>query len=1204
GNGINVFIGNGQLHYQFAKCDKEAPANRFDKNILSKLRNNKKKIDAYRLDMSLVGANRKAEVITEDEQQYYENYFLADNKSVKAYTYQKITYKNVYHDIDWVLYIKDAQLEYDFIVRPGGNVKDIKLKYRGATQLSKQDGTICINTPMGKVSERSLFSYDLQTGKEVTSRFILRNNVISFDVSHRGNTIVIDPKLLWGTYYGGSGDDNFDAGGMYPLGNVWAAGSVACDSKNNVYIYGLTGSNNLATTGSFKTTLGGYQAAFLVKFNSSGVRLWATYYCDSGINFPNGIACDNSGNLYIAGSTNNHDSIATTGSYLDTLIDSSSRYKYTIYLDAYLVKFDSFGARQWGTYYGDTSGITTGIGVVCDPAGNVYLTGNTSAYKKMGTIGTHKDTLSGESDCFIAKFDQFGNRKWGTYYGGNGTEQPTSIAYDNHGHIYLSGLTTSDNGIATPGSYEPIDTPTENIEPGFIAKFDTSGKLNWGTYFGLVVIYPNSVTCDLSGNLYVASNNGNGKYIRTGVSFQRSDVGYPDAFLSKFDSSGNLKWSTYYGESDSFYTFGSITGVTCDTSGNVIFCGYTHNEKNIASAGNIQPQMIGYVDGFVAKFTSNGERIWGTYYGGNQTLPTGITCDLNNNIYVTGATESDTLVVTAGAFQTVKDTTILFGPTLDIPNPYVNFDAFLAKIANDTDVYIVQPFNDTTICRGTTFNLLFGTNYNFQSDNTFTAQLSDDTGSFNSPTIIGSIKAIGTTGTISCTIPDSIPVGGGYRIRIVASDPESISSDNSVDIHIDTSLSPFSIVSNSPVCSGDSLKVYASSAVTYSWTGPDSFKSTFSNIIVDSVSPKYAGTYYVTATALGCPSVSDSITIGIMPNAAKPTIKPIPTLCNGDSLVLSISDSSSGVAYLWTGPDNLHTSRPDTTIDSPKGGFYIWKVSLGGCYVKDSFLVGNPGYRPTKPDITSNSPICYSDTLHLSAFDTTWPVSYLWLLPDSTTYTNDSLNIYHAKSGEYKVLATWAGGCSSEDSVRVIVDSNVVPSVSIKESNSWFIAGVADTFTAYVVNGGISPNYRWYVNNKIASGAVGRSFITKTLKQGDVVSVEIHSSAKCAIPDTATSKTWPLGIVSVTANNSKFILYPNPNDGSFTVDGNANLTATNAIVEVINLAGVTVYKEVVLVNNGVIHKSINLSSAIPSGLYFIRIKTDEQTTVLRFAIER
>ncbi|HXS36009.1 MAG TPA: hypothetical protein VN721_04875, partial [Flavipsychrobacter sp.] len=47
GNGINVFIGNGQLHYQFAKCDKEAPANRFDKNILSKLRNNKKKIDAY-----------------------------------------------------------------------------------------------------------------------------------------------------------------------------------------------------------------------------------------------------------------------------------------------------------------------------------------------------------------------------------------------------------------------------------------------------------------------------------------------------------------------------------------------------------------------------------------------------------------------------------------------------------------------------------------------------------------------------------------------------------------------------------------------------------------------------------------------------------------------------------------------------------------------------------------------------------------------------------------------------------------------------------------------------------------------------------------------------------------------------------------------------------------------------------------------------
>ncbi len=1181
GNGVNVFIGNGQLHYQFAKTEREEPANLLGKNTLfNKIPKNKNNIDAYRLDVSLVGANRKADVVAEEEQLYYENYFLADNKSVKAHTYQKITYKNVYHDIDWVLYIKDGQLEYDFIVRPGGNVKDIKLKYKGATQLSKQDGAICINTPMGKVSERSLFSYDLQTGKEVASRYNLRNNVISFDVPHDGNTVVIDPKLLWGTYYGGNKNES-----VY---------YVVCDLLGNVYMYGITnGSNNLASAGAFKITLSGKDDAFLVKFNSSGTRLWATYYGGEGDDDPSGLACDRWGNVYIAGTTDSHDSIATPGSYMDTFASQSlgGKIVYTSYGDAFLAKFDSTGARRWGTYYGDTSGGTNGSGVVCDEAGNVYLIGTTGAYQSIATAGSYKDTLSGVSDCFIAKFDSSGKRIWGTYYGGEGMDDPFSVSYDNMGHIYITGSTTSTKGIGTVGTYEPTVPFTYSSGVCFVSKFDTSGKPNWGTYYGLGYANAQSITCDRIGGVYLDGVDYGSYTPATIVSFQPfSNRDGSDAFVTKFDSSGHLKWHTFYGYGSPYGLGGGLAiGVTCDTNNNVIFCGYTNNDSNVANSGSIQLALVGWLDGFVAKFTSNGERLWGTYYGGNQTQPTAVTCDLNNNIYITGGTQSDTLLATAGSYQFMKDTAAS------------NSDAFLAKIANDTDVYIVQPFNDTTICRGTTFDLPFGTNYNFQSDNVFNVQLSDDMSSFDSPTIIGSIKATGTMGTISCTIPDSTPIGGGYRIRIVASDPSFISSDNSVNIHVDSSLSPFSIFNNSPVCSGDSLKIYAPSAVTYSWTGPDSFKSSISNIIVDSVSPQYAGTYYVTATALGCPSVSDSVTVVIKPNAT-PVVKPVPLLCDGDSLILNMSDTTAGVTYLWTGPDGFHTNRPDTTIDSPIDGYYVWTVTLGSCHVKDSINV-NIGHRPPTPKIINNSPICYSDTLHLEAYDDIWSVSFNWLLPDSTTSTKDSLDIYHAKSGVYKIWAT-EYGCSSEDSVRIHVINDVTPSVSIKESNSAFMVGVADTFTAYAINGGSSPTYQWYVNNKIVTGGSGQRFITKDLKEGDVVSVVIHSNANCAYPDTAASKSSPLGILSVTANNSKYILYPNPNDGSFTLEGNVGLTATRGTIEVINLAGITVYKEAVPVNNGLIHRGINLDQSLPLGLYFVRIRVDEQTTILRFALER
>src|SRR5947208_14358379 len=96
--------------------------------------------------------------------------------------------------------------------------------------------------------------------------------------------------LQWATYYGGNDQD--------------IAYNLTVDPFGNVYLIGQTESTNgIATAGAHQTTIGGGVDAFIVKFNSSGARLWATYYGGAGSDIPNGVKTDAAGNVYLTGYT-------------------------------------------------------------------------------------------------------------------------------------------------------------------------------------------------------------------------------------------------------------------------------------------------------------------------------------------------------------------------------------------------------------------------------------------------------------------------------------------------------------------------------------------------------------------------------------------------------------------------------------------------------------------------------------------------------------------------------------------------------------------------------------------------------------------------------------------------------------------------------------------------------------------------------------
>ncbi|NOQ72125.1 MAG: PKD domain-containing protein [Crocinitomix sp.] len=254
--------------------------------------------------------------------------------------------------------------------------------------------------------------------------------------------------------------------------------------------------------------------------------------------------------------------------------------------DAYLVKFNEAGERIWGTYYGGESG-DAGLSVVADGDKNIYMTGNTFSEEGISYLG-HQNELGGIfeawiftfGDAFLVKFTPEGERVWGTYYGGEKGDQGQDVNVSDDGFVFLSGNTNSDTAIATLGAFQE-------------------------TYGG-------------------------------GIGGPEGVPG--DAFLVKFNSDGDRIWGTYYGGVNLDYGEGTFP----DSEGNVYLCGSASSVSSISTPLAYQEVLSGVQDAYMVKFTSDCERIWGTYFGGElQETGADLTIDESENaIYLTGATTS------------------------------------------------------------------------------------------------------------------------------------------------------------------------------------------------------------------------------------------------------------------------------------------------------------------------------------------------------------------------------------------------------------------------------------------------------------------------------------------------------------------------------------------------------------------------------------
>lgn len=593
-------------------------------------------VEQWRMDVELLGSRAPMDVIEEERETGVRHYYLAHCPEgiLDVPTYRRVRLKEVYPHIDMIFHLADGGMKVDFVVRPGGRPADIRLRYVAADEVRlTEEGGIRATTPIGELIEGAPVSFQTIGGSQrpVATRFRIDGGIVTFDVGDYDarETLLIDPVLRWATYYGGANSEQllggdptevdrsgnalvtgyvdgasfpatpgahqpnyggsqdgflvkFDTGGRLRWATYYGGSGqelphgVVSDAERNVFIAGHTQSEDLPTSiGAFSRGLSGGRDAFVVKFDSNGVRRWGTYYGGTAFDDGYGLAADSSGSVAMLLTTRSS-RLHTDGMLAKPTPGGIASDEGN---DMLLAKFDARGDLLWATYYGGSS-IDYGYAVGTDTSQAIIISGWTYS-TDLPLTNPVQSKLAGGADAFVAKFDVNGVRLWSTYYGGPNRENDhtadlgsVGVSTDREGNVFVGGVVANGGFPTTPWAAQP--NYGGGSADGYVIKLDPRGALRWATYVG-----------------------GNGEDVGTGVAAkqdgavlltgwtQSSDLpvtsdcaqcrsrGSRDAFIVRMSAEGKREYVDYFGGEHNDEGF----GISFDPRGAVVLAGNTRSHE-------------------------------------------------------------------------------------------------------------------------------------------------------------------------------------------------------------------------------------------------------------------------------------------------------------------------------------------------------------------------------------------------------------------------------------------------------------------------------------------------------------------------------------------------------------------------------------------------------------------------------------------------
>ncbi|MBD0257757.1 MAG: SBBP repeat-containing protein, partial [Cytophagales bacterium] len=304
--------------------------------------------------------------------------------------------------------------------------------------------------------------------------------------------------------------------------------AVTVDKQGTSYV--LTAFTGTVTAdGRTFTSLGGTDL-LLVKYHDSHVIGWATRIGSTGDDLPGDVIVSPDGkHVYLTAAFR---ATAT----LENPFDNNNKLQAVSAggSDVLVAKYESGGKPVWARRAGGSLD-DSGNGIDLDNAGNVYLTGSFAGTMKFPLpLGSLSLTSSGQSDAFVAKYNQYGTFVLAGKAGGAGFDFGKAIAVDKFtGAMYVTG------------GYSPSTNPyITNI---LLAKFYASGGIQWIRSIGT------ASNVD-QGNDLVVTNQGvyvTG-YFAGSTAFDAISLtssGPADAFVAfyRYDSGGKATWAKRFG---------------------------------------------------------------------------------------------------------------------------------------------------------------------------------------------------------------------------------------------------------------------------------------------------------------------------------------------------------------------------------------------------------------------------------------------------------------------------------------------------------------------------------------------------------------------------------------------------------------------------------------------------------------------------------
>ena len=561
----------------------------------------------------------------------------------------------VYPGIDAVYYWHDGRFEFDFVVAPNADAKQVRLKLDGAREVQLKNGALVARMANGEIALKRPVAYQMAGGARVAvaAKYELRGSEVRLALGRydRSRELIVDP-VVFGGYFGGDVLDGATATAVDGRGNVWVAGYA---NTTVAVTPPLTPIQDISN---------GRRDGFLAKFepqaDGSMKLAYYSFFGGTGNDDVAKMVVRDDGFVYLAGTTESTD-YPTAGIALPKIATDDTTLS-TSAVDAFITVLRPEDVNAEYVWYSQTYG---GLGkdvasaLAVDRDRNIYIGGYTTSEKLPGITAESASNLQGsvrggwEGWLIKVETTNASPLRYATFLGGNSTDIITGLAIGPDQTVYATGYTASTD---FPVTVDQSGKPDYAIDL-FVAQLDTGrtgldvlrfARLAGGS--GLDI--PQAIAVDGNGSVWLTGYTTSSDFPVTGNAHRAVFAGETDVFLIHFDLSRPLSEQITYGT----YLGGGSTDVAYDLAampnGRFAVTGYTLSsdfpfvDSNQAGAGQAVNAFVTVID----TTQSHGAALVVSRPVGGSSIDVGmgVAVGPDGGIWISGLSSSPDLPVTNG----------------------------------------------------------------------------------------------------------------------------------------------------------------------------------------------------------------------------------------------------------------------------------------------------------------------------------------------------------------------------------------------------------------------------------------------------------------------------------------------------------------------------------------------------------------------------